>query len=270
MAEAGARVSSSLQPTILITGASSGLGAALAAAYAAPGIRLALCGRNAERLFAVAESARARGAGVASAAFDLRDTDALAAFVARVEETSPVGLAILNAGVLEGTSASGEPEDVAKMRAVIGVNLLAALEVFHAVLPGMRQRRSGQIVLISSIAALTPLPDAPAYSASKAGLLSYGLAMRDALAPDGVIVTTICPGYVTTPMTDSHAGPHPFEVPVDRAAAQIQRLIARKGAVYGFPWPLYWGARLSQWLPSFVKGWASASLRFHVRDRRDA
>ena len=263
-------MSSSLRSTILITGASSGLGAALAAAYAAPGVRLALCGRNGDRLFAVAQAARTKGAEVSSAAFDLRDTDALATFIAEVEQASPISLAILNAGVLEGTSAKGEPEDVVKMRTVIGVNLQAALEVFHAVLPGMRRRRSGQIVLISSIAALTPLPDAPAYSASKAGLLSYGLAMRDALAPDGITVTTICPGYVTTPMTEIHAGPHPFEMPVDRAAARIRQLIARKGAVYGFPWPLYWGARLSQWLPSFVKGWASASLRFHIRDRRDA
>ncbi len=196
--------------------------------------------------------------------FDLRDRAALAAFAAAFDAAHPVALLVVNAGVLDGTRAGGVPEDAASAREVLEINLLAAIDTVHALLPQMRARGTGRIALVSSLAALAPVPDAPAYSASKAGLLAYGRALRASLAGTGLSVSVACPGYVTSAMTASHIGKHPGEITADAAATRIAAGIARNRQVIGFPRLLYWSAMLTPFLPEALIRMATRDIRFHV------
>lgn len=249
---------------VVITGASSGIGAALALAYARPGVTLGLTGRDPDRLGAVAALARAAGATVREGLFDLRDRSALSGFLADFDRLHPVDLLVANAGVLDGRRVDGSLEDADAARRVIEINLLGAIDTLHAVLPGMRQRRHGHIVLVSSLAALAPLPDAPAYSASKAGLLSYGLSLRAALAREKVRVSVVCPGYVTSAMTDSHIGSQPHKISAEAAAGLIHEGIGRNRAVIGFPRSLFLLSRITPFIPEAITRLATRGIRFHV------
>ncbi len=250
---------------IVITGASSGIGAALAAYYARPGATLGLIGRDPTRLAAVADRSRELGAAVEPGQFDIRDRVSLTAFLADFDRDHPIDLLIANAGVLDGRRADGAIETAELARGVIEINLLGALDTLHAVLPQMRGRRRGHIVLVSSLAALAPLADAPAYSASKAGLLAYGVGLREAVAAENVRVTVVCPGYVTSGMTDIHIGEHPMKMAADRAARLIGAGIARNRRVIGFPLPLYVGSLISRFVPESVTRLATRGIRFHVQ-----
>jgi short-subunit dehydrogenase len=249
---------------IVITGASSGIGAALARFYARPGVTLGLIGRDPARLGAVATEVRAAGATVVEGRIDLRDRAALTSFLAEFDAGHPVDLLIASAGVLDGRRADGVVEDAEIARRVIEINLLGAVDTVHAVLPGMRQRRRGHIVLVSSLAAFSPLADAPAYSASKAGLLSYGRAMRAAVAHENVRVSVVCPGYVASAMTETHIGNHPHKISAEAAARLIDAGVKRNKPVIGFPLNLYFQALISPFFPEFIIRMATKGIRFHV------
>ncbi len=251
----------------MVTGASSGIGAALAAQYAAPGVTLGITGRDATRLDIVAAQLRAAGAAVVPGVFDVRDRLALAAFLADFDASHPVDLLVANAGVLEGRQADGTLEDGEVARRVVEINLLGAIDTVHAVLPAMTARGRGHIVLVSSLAGISPVADAPAYSASKAGLLGYGRALRAALQPTGVRVSVVCPGYVASAMTDSHIGKQPGKISAPAAARLIAAGIARDRPVIGFPRVLYWLALITPFVPEAVNRLATRDLRFHVAPR---
>lgn len=248
----------------VITGASSGIGAALARRLAQDGHRLALVGRNAERLSAIADTCRGLGAECHMGQVDLRDRAALQAFLTEVERHGPIDLFISNAGILDGRRDGQPVEDGAAAHRVLDTNLLAAIDAVHMVLPGMRARRQGRLLFIASLAAFAPLPDAPAYSAAKAGLLSYGLALREALRGHGIQVCVACPGYVTTGMSDQHLGHRPGEISADDAAGRILEALRRNRAISGFPLGLYWVSRLSLLAPTWVQRLGMRGLRFHV------
>src|SRR5690349_6050841 len=182
--------------TILITGASSGLGAALADAYAAPGVTLALTGRDPGRLDAVAERCRAAGAAVRGAVLDVTGRDALAAWIAEVDAATPIDLAIANAGVAAGgRDAADADADANAARRVLATNIDGVLNTVLPLVPAMRRRRRGQIALMSSLAGFRGLPGAAAYCASKAAVRVYGEALGGPLRHDGVTVSVICPGF---------------------------------------------------------------------------
>jgi short-subunit dehydrogenase len=252
---------------IVITGASSGIGAALAKFYARPGVTLGLIGRDPARLSAIAAEVRAAGAAAVEGLVDLRDRAALTAFLTEFDGSHPVDLLIANAGVLDGRRADGAVEDADVARRVIEINLLGAVDTLHALLPAMRRRGRGHIVLVSSLAGLSPLPDAPAYSASKAGLLSYGRAMRAAMAPENVRISVVCPGYVTSAMTDIHIGNHPHKISAEAAARLIGAGIDRNKPVIGFPRQLYVLSLISPFFPEFIVRMATKDIRFHVEPR---
>ncbi|MEQ8604536.1 MAG: SDR family NAD(P)-dependent oxidoreductase [Marivibrio sp.] len=233
---------------ILITGASSGLGAALAQAYAAPGVRLGLAARRIDRLEALAVECRAQGAEVAVQALDVTDKAAARAWVEGAAEVAPIDLLIANAGVSAGTGAGGETEEQA--RDVFAVNLAGVLNVVHPAIDVLRPRKAGQIALVSSIAGYRGMPGAPAYSASKAAVMAYGEALRGDLASDGVAVSVICPGFVKTPMTAVNDFPMPFLMEAARAAAIIRRGLARDSALITFPFPMRLAAWWMRVLPS--------------------
>jgi short-subunit dehydrogenase len=249
---------------IVITGASSGIGAALARHYARPGVTVGLIGRDSARLGAVAAEMRAMGATPQEGLFDLRDRQALTAFLTGFEAAHPVDLLIANAGILDGRRADGTIEDADAARRVIDINLLGAIDTVHALLPGMRRRDRGHIALISSLAALSPVADAPAYSASKAGLLSYGRALRAALADEKVRVSVVCPGYVTSAMTDTHIGHQPGKISAEAAARLIATGIDRNKPVIGFPRSLYILSLITPFVPEAINRIATRGIRFHV------
>lgn len=215
---------------ILITGATGGIGAALAREYARPGRTLHLQGRRAGPLDALARECAAKGAHVKAKVLDFDD---LAALIGWVEGIAvEVDLALVNAGV---TSDMRAGEGWAEIDRVLQVNVRAALATAAALAPTMRRRGRGQIALMSSIAAWHGLPLTPAYSASKAALKAYGEALRGALAPEGVEVSVIMPGFVRTPMAEQFPGPKRFMLSPEDAAARIARGLARNQARIAFP-----------------------------------
>src|SRR5690348_4375531 len=227
--------------SILITGGSSGIGEALAYRYAADGMRLALTGRDADRLTAVAAACRARGCSVQTAALDATDRVAMRAWIERLDDEHPFDLVIANAGISVG---KGHYDDEEAARQVFAVNVDGVLNTVYPIMPRMRERRAGQIALVSSLAAFRGLPTAAAYCASKAAVKALGEAWRLALAPHGVRVSVICPGFVTTRMTAKNRFPMPLLMSAERAAAIIAEGLARDRGRIAFPWPMHFASWL--------------------------
>lgn len=230
--------------TILITGASSGIGLALAQAYAKSGATLLLMGRDVARLKAAADACTAAGARVEVSAVPVTDRAAMEAQVLGWDAAHPIDIVIANAGI------SG-----AGLHEIMDVNLLGALNTVAPLLPAMKARGRGQVVLVSSMAGFRGLPNAPAYSTSKVALRAWGDALRPLLKPDGITVTTVFPGFVRTPLTDVNTFPMPFLMEADEAARIMLRGIDAKKAAIAFPWQMHLLARLVAALPNGVGDW---------------
>ena len=249
----------------VITGASSGLGAALALSYAGPQTALGLIGRNRERLAATEGLCRAAGASVESAAIDVADGPALAAWLGEFDRAHPVELLVANAGISAGAEPGSPGEPAAITLRQIEVNLLGAVHTIAPLVPLLCARGRGRIVAISSVAAFRGLPYSPGYSASKAGLRVYGEALRPLLAPHGVGVTVVCPGFFSSPMTDRWDGPTPFLATGERAARHIKRGIDRGRPRIHFPWPLVFGMRFCDLAPAMLGDRILRGFRFRIR-----
>lgn len=256
---------SAMPTTILITGASNGIGEALAKYYAKPAVHLVLTGRSAERLDAVAASCRALGASVTCGLIDVRDRQELSAFIAAADAATPIDLVIANAGVTGGVPDGGAIEPAEVSAEIVEVNVMGVLNTLHPLLPRMIARRRGQIAVLSSLAGLAPLPDGPTYSASKAAMLYYGLALRGALRPQGVKVSVVCAGYVTTEMSQRVVGWKPGEILPDQAAHIIARGLRRNKAVIAFPWLLALVAKSSWIIPDRLQSFFLAPFRFNIQ-----
>jgi short-subunit dehydrogenase len=237
---------------ILITGATGAIGGALAEAYALPGAELHLHGRNEAKLAAVSAHCVALGATVLTERFDLRDTAALRGWLDEVCTTQAPDLVIVNAGMNTdiGPTGAGEPWD--EVEALLDINLKASIAMVHAVLPAMRRQGKGQIALVSSLAGYFGLPVTPSYCASKAAIKAYGEALRGWLAPEGIRINVIMPGYVESPMCNAMPGPKPFLWQPARAARFIQRGLAKDKARISFPFPLNFGSWLLAVLPAAI------------------
>ncbi|MBC6440336.1 MAG: SDR family NAD(P)-dependent oxidoreductase [Rhodospirillales bacterium] len=233
--------------SILITGASSGIGAALAKIYAEPETTLFLGGRHRERLAAVATTCRALGATVHEHIHDVDDAEGMAAWVHGCDGRAPLDLVIANAGVSAGTGFAGEGTEQA--RRIFAINVDGALNTVLPVLPAMVERGHGQLALTSSIASFRGFPGAPAYCASKAALRIWGEGQRGWLHNKGVKLSVICPGFIRTPMSDGNPYPMPFLMDADRAARIIKRGLTRNKARIAFPWQTYGLAQLLAFMP---------------------
>ncbi|RJF84039.1 SDR family NAD(P)-dependent oxidoreductase [Azospirillum cavernae] len=241
--------------SLVITGASSGIGAALALRYAEPGVCLALTGRDAARLAAVAERCRAAGAEVTADVIDATDRDGMAAWLRGVDDRAPVDLLIANAGISAGTGGGVESEEQA--RRILSVNIDGVLNSVYPLLPRMQDRRRGQIALMASQASFRGFPGAPAYCASKAAVRVFGEALRGDLAGEGIGVSVICPGFVKSRITDANGFSMPFLMEADAAARVIRRGLARNAARVSFPWPVAAAVWLLALLPP---GWTDGLL----------
>ena len=242
--------------SILITGASSGIGEALAKAYAAPGINLALSGRNGARLSRVATACQDQGAEVTTTAIDVVQRSDLTAWVKEVDQSNPLDLVIANAGISAGTGGGGESQD--QSRQIFSVNLTG---VANTILPAaelMSTRKNGQLAIMSSLASFRGFPGAPAYCASKAAVRVWGEALRGSLHKNGLEVSVICPGYVKSRMTDANDFPMPFLMEADKAAGIIKKGLARNKGRIVFPLRLYAMVWLLAALPP---GWIDPLLR---------
>lgn len=234
--------------SVLITGASSGLGAGLARHFARPGVTLHLSGRDADRLEAVAAQCRGRGARALFALLDVADQAATAAWVRAAEAARPLDLVIANAGISAGTSGGGETDE--QIRRIFAVNVDGVFNTVLPALPFLTARRRGQVGIMSSLAGFRGFPGAPAYCASKAAVRVWGEALRGELAPAGVGVSVICPGFVETPMTAVNRFRMPFLMDVERASAIMARgLEADRGRI-AFPLPMHLMTRIVACLPS--------------------
>jgi short-subunit dehydrogenase len=222
--------------TILITGASSGIGAALARVYAAPGNRLVLWGQNEVRLNATAEQCRERGAVVETAAFDVAEFGHLVAKLEEADSRNPFDLAIFNAGLGGSVPNDRAAQDALATERMASVNFTAPVVGANLLAERMAKRGRGRIVLVGSVAASFPLPMAPLYAGTKAGLALFAEALGLRLARYGVGVTLVSPGFVDTPMSQSLKEPRPFLIGPDVAAAIIARKVARGAGHIVIPW----------------------------------
>jgi short-subunit dehydrogenase len=233
---------------IVITGASNGIGTALALAYARNGVSLGLIGRDPARLSEVANRCRERGAEVETGLIDVTDGPALGEWLMAFDQTHPVDLVIANAGIASTLASPEANEDWETVRRVFDVNTWGTLNTITPLMQRMRARRRGQIGIVSSLSAYAGMPISPAYCGSKAAIKVYGESLRGWLAPQGVGVTVICPGFVKSDMSDRFPGPTPFKVSAERAASLIQDGLARNRARIAFPFPL----TLSMWFLSIL------------------
>lgn len=254
--------------SILITGASSGLGAGLALDYAAKGIRLALVGRNPDRLERTAAAARDKGAEVVTGLFDVGDPQPLAAWTTEQDGIAPFDLVIAAAGVSAGTATERESEGLALTTLQIRSNLLGTVHTVEPLLPAMIARGRGQVAVVASVAALRGLPYSPGYSASKAGIRAYGEAIRALLAPMGIAVTVIVPGFFDTPMTDRWKGPTPFLMTLDAMVSRIRRGLDRRASRVTAPRLLALGSQAADLLPAPISDRIMRGFRFHIEPGR--
>ena len=216
---------------VLITGASSGIGAALARAYAAPGRMLTLLGRDPARLNAVAEDVHRDGAEVATRRVDVTDPAAVAEAVTGAERARPLDLVIANAGI--SGSSGGDAAD--RARQILRVNVEGVINTVEPALPAMIARGRGQLALMSSLAGFRGMPSAPVYCASKAAVRIYGEALRARLRARGVRVSILCPGFVETPLTAANPFPMPLIMPAADAAARIKAGLDAGRPMIAFP-----------------------------------
>ena len=243
--------------TILITGASGGIGRALALAYAGPGRTLYLSGRDRLRLDSAAAACQESGAKAEAAAIDVQDRASMARWIAECDARHPLDLVVANAGISAGTGGA-KGEDDEQVREIFSINLAGVLNTVSPAVAVMTERGEGQIAIVSSIASFRGLPGAPAYSASKAAVRLYGEALRGQLFRHGIKVSVICPGFVESRITENNAFPMPLLMSADKAARIIRRGLKRNKARIAFPWPIYWAGRLLGCLPP---AWTDALLR---------
>lgn len=233
---------------IVLTGASGGLGLALAAELSAPGRHLLLVGRDAARLDRAAEAVRARGGSPRIAQVCNTDGVALAACLRAFDAEAPVDLLIANAGVKTGNRDGVEPPGQAAR--VIDVNLRGTITAVEALLPPMRERGRGTLAIVGSLAAIAPHADLLSYSATKAGLHAYATALRRSLRGSGLRVVTVIPGFMDTPMTDRQQGPAPMRMAPERAARIIARGLAAGRTTIAFPRALILASWCAERLPA--------------------
>jgi len=236
--------------TILITGATSGIGRALALEFAASGVRLLPVGRDQARLDGIAQACRARGAVVEAGRLDVRDRDALAAWIARQDAAHPIDLAVACAGIVSGTSPLRALDSEEALRAVLAVDLLGVVNTVEPVLAAMRRRRRGHVAMVGSLAGLRGFPSSPAYSMAKAAVHAYAEGIRPALRREGIAVSLVAPGFVRTPLNVRLKAPRPLEISAETAARIIRRGLDRRRPMIAFPFLLYAGMRLLTLMPA--------------------
>ena len=241
--------------SIVLTGASSGIGEALALDYAGPGVALALTGRDAERLETVAAGCRAKGATVLAETIDVTDRERLLPWLTAFDEAHPVDLVLANAGISIDKDNSSL-DDFSIIRKTLDVNINGVLNTVEPLLGPMIARKRGQIGIVSSLAGFIGLPYSASYNASKAAVRVWGESIRYVLKKDGIGVSVICPGFVVSRITADAPFPMPFMMTASRASSIIRRGLAANKPRIAFPI----GTKAGVWLGSVLPGSWTARL----------
>lgn len=247
---------------VMLTGASSGIGEALALAMAGQGAILGLVARREDLLKPLSEKITDNGGTARYFATDVTDKEKLfAAAAALRKEFGRIDIMIANAGIggNDPETRRLEPESVAK---VININLLGAVNSVAAVLPQMLERGSGQLVAVSSLAGFRGLPKSAAYSASKAGMTAFFESVRLDVQHRGVAVTIIQPGFIKTPLTSGRSAQMPFLMELDAAVPYFLRAIEKKKRFAAFPWQLASFVRLGRIFPGWLYDKIASRARY--------
>jgi short-subunit dehydrogenase len=239
------------EQVVLITGASSGIGRALALELGKRGARLGLTARRAEELLRLSEEIERAGGEALALPADVRDPSAMNEVAERVRERwGRIDVLIANAGMSSTTG--GTRLNAGEVSDVITINVLGVVNSVAAVLPAMLERRAGQLVAISSLASYRGMPKSGAYSASKAAVSTLFESLRVDLRRSNIAVTTIHPGFIRTPMTAGRKKKLPFLLEPEDAACRIIRAIERRARTYAFPWQLAALVRVIKHIPGAV------------------
>lgn len=246
---------------ILITGASSGIGEALAQYYADHGAeKLFLSGRNAERLAQVAKRCQASGAEVFPKQIDVTDRAAMQNWLDECQKIADLNLVFANAGVSTGEET---PENIYN---TFSTNIMGVLNTITPVIEHYKQRADNDkiIAITASIAGYHGLCACPSYSATKACVKAYGEALRGALRPNGIQVNVICPGFVKSRITDKNTCPMPFFMSAEKAAEIIATRLDKNIGLIAFPWPMRFATWLLSVLPNLLSDFIYAKLPHKV------
>lgn len=247
---------------VLLTGASSGIGAEMASQMASRGAILGLVARRQEELELVADRVASKGSEARTFPLDVTDPDALRSAASDLrDEFGRIDLMIANAGIA-GTNKETQEINPAAVAAVINVNLLGAVNAVGAVLPEMLEAGSGHLVAISSLAGFRGLPKSAAYSSSKAGMNALFESLRLDFKPRGVNVSVIQPGFIKTPLTAGRKHKLPFLLEVEEGAEKILKAIESNKAFYAFPWPLATFVRLGKFFPVWLYDRVAGRARY--------
>lgn len=230
----------------MITGASRGIGRALAVAYSKADVNLFLCARNAEKLSETKFLCEQSEARVFEEILDVRDEQVMSNWIEKIEKNFPLDLVIANAGISAGTAFG--TESTAQIKEIFSTNLDGVLNTINPAIEKMKTRKKGQIAIISSLAGFRGLPSSPTYSASKAAVRVYAEGLRGNLAGLGIQVNAICPGYIKTPMTDVNEFYMPFLLSAKKCAEVIKTGLEKNKSRIAFPFPLYFVV----WLASLI------------------
>jgi short-subunit dehydrogenase len=235
----------------IITGSSSGIGRALSRALARSDCRVGLIARRKPLLDELEAEIRSEGGIAVSASADVSDRNQLRlAFEELVGAQGPVDLVVANAGV--GVPTTLDPMNIETIEEMIRVNVLGVIYTIEACLPSMLERRGGQIAAISSLSAYKGMPGESAYCASKAAVNSYLEGLRVQVQGYGIGITTICPGFVKTPMTAIDDYPMPFAMDPDEAARRIILALRKRAKVAKFPWQTTAMVKLARLMPDWI------------------
>lgn len=247
---------------ILITGGNSGIGAALVKAYAGRRVKhIFLCGRDKGRLDEIVAQCQSPFTKVTGVVLDVTDAPALETWVKECDATAPLELVIANAGV--GVGGEETPQNI---RQTFEINVggvlntvLPAIELFESA--AERKRNMRQIAIMSSLTGYHGLPSCPAYSASKACVKAWGAGLRGSLRQKDILVSTICPGFVRSRLTDKNKFHMPFFMEADQAANIIIDRLERNVGLITFPWPMRLAVWLAACLPDVISDWLFRNLK---------
>lgn len=244
--------------TILITGASSGLGKELAEQFANNGITLFLTGRNKKRLLETVVSCEAKGASVLSMDLDVKNKEDLKKWIIECDKLKQIDLVIANAGISAGTSSGVENSE--QVYDIYETNIFGVLNTIQPIIPEMIKRKNGQIALISSMSSFIGMSSCPAYSSSKACVLAYGEALRGYLKNYNIGVSVICPGFIKTPLTDKNNFKMPFLMSTEKASKKIINGLTKNKGLIAFPFIMYFILKILRFLPFSLTNFIMSKL----------
>ncbi len=237
---------------IVITGASSGIGSAIARRFASAENRLILLARNQQKLDEISARCIQKSAEVITHSIDVTEYQKLQQLITDIDRQHPIDLIICNAGVTNCVGRKGEPESWEEITQVIDTNLYGVLASINPLISRMQQRKQGHIAIISSLAAFYGMPITPSYCASKAALKGYGEAIRGWLKHDDVKVSMVYPGFVKSALSDQFISDRPFMLTPEKAADIIVKGIEKNKPSITFPFPLNLGTWFLSVMPARI------------------